>query len=60
MARFDVYANPGARAVATPFLLVVQSGLLDGLDSRMVIPLRDLAAEREQSTAAVEFLFRGF
>jgi toxin CcdB len=44
MARFDVYANPGARAAATPFLLDVQSDLLDSLDSRVVIPLRDLAA----------------
>jgi hypothetical protein len=60
LARFDVYANPGARAAATPFLLDVQSDLLDGLDSRMVIPLRDLASERERITAAVEFLFRGF
>jgi hypothetical protein len=59
-ARFDVYANPGARAAAAPFLLDVQSDLLDGLDSRMVIPLPDLAAERERITAAVEFLFRGF
>ena len=39
MARFDVYANPGARAAATPFLLDVQSDLLDSLDSRVVIPL---------------------
>ena len=45
---------------ATPFLLDVQSDLLAGLDSRVVIPLRDLAAERERITAAVEFLFRGF
>ena len=44
MARFDVYANPGARAAATPFLLDVQSDLLDSLESRVVIPLRDLAA----------------
>ena len=29
---------------ATPFLLDVQSDLLDSLDSRVVIPLRDLAA----------------
>lgn len=43
MARFDVYANPGSQAAATPFLLDVQSDLLDGLDSRMVIPLRSLA-----------------
>lgn len=42
MARFDVYANPGAHAETTPYLLDVQSDLLDGLDSRMVIPLRRL------------------
>jgi toxin CcdB len=43
MARFDVYANPGGHATTTPYLLDVQSNLLDGLDSRMVIPLRSLA-----------------
>ena len=43
MARFDVYANPGAHARTTPFLLDVQSDLLDGLDTRMVIPLRSMA-----------------
>lgn len=42
MARFDVYANPGAHASTTPYLLDVQSNLLDGLDSRMVIPLRSV------------------
>jgi toxin CcdB len=42
MARFDVYPNPGAHASTTPYLLDVQSDLLDGLDSRMVIPLRSL------------------
>lgn len=40
MARFDVYENPGGHAVTTPYLLDVQSDLLDGLDSRLVIPLR--------------------
>lgn len=44
MARFDVYANPGSHANTTPYLLDVQSDLLDGLDSRMVIPLRSLTA----------------
>ena len=44
MARFDVYANPGSHATTTPYLLDVQSDLLDGLDSRMVIPLRSLQA----------------
>jgi toxin CcdB len=33
MARFDVYANPGRHADSTPYLLDVQSDLLDGLDS---------------------------
>ncbi len=42
MARFDVYANTGSHADTTPYLLDVQSDLLDGLDSRMVIPLRSL------------------
>ena len=42
MARFDVYANPGSHADTTPYLLDVQSDLLDGLDSRVVIPLRSL------------------
>lgn len=43
MARFDVYANPGEHARTTPYLLDVQSDLLDGLESRVVVPLRDLA-----------------
>ena len=42
MARFDVYPNPGAHASTTPYLLDVQSDLLDGLESRVVIPLRSL------------------
>lgn len=40
MARVDVYATPGRHADSTPYLLDVQSDLLDGLDSRVVIPLR--------------------
>ncbi len=42
MARFDVYANSGSHAATTPYLLDVQSDLLNGLDSRLVIPLRNL------------------
>lgn len=42
MARFDVYANPGSHARTTPYLLDVQSDLLDGLGSRVVIPMRSL------------------
>lgn len=42
MARFDVFRNPGRQAATTPFLLDVQSDLLDGLNTCMVIPLRRL------------------
>jgi toxin CcdB len=40
MARFDVYRNSGPLATSTPYLLDVQCALLDGLDTRVVIPLR--------------------
>ena len=40
MARFDVHENPGRHADSTPYLLDVQSDLLDGLESCIVIPLR--------------------
>ena len=42
MARFDVYANPGAHADKTPYLLDVQADLLADLDTRVVVPLRSL------------------
>ena len=42
MARFDVYANHGNQAASTPYLLDVQSDLLDGLGSKAIIPLRSL------------------
>lgn len=43
MARFDVYINTGKHAKTTPYLLDIQSDLLDELDSRVVIPLRRLS-----------------
>lgn len=44
MARFDVYAHPAtAMRKFTPFLLDVQNEFIDGLDSRVVIPLRSAA-----------------
>ncbi len=39
MARFDVYPNPGQSAANTPYLLEVQSDLLDGLNTTVVVPL---------------------
>lgn len=43
MACFDVFPNPGVHNTSTPYLLDVQSELFDGLDSRMVVPLRSMA-----------------
>lgn len=51
MVRFDVYRNPrkeSAREV--PFLLGVQSDLLDGLESRVVVPLRAAHAVKRPVT----------
>ena len=40
MAQFDVYANPSARQrPAVPYLVVMQSDLLDHLPTRLVMPL---------------------
>ena len=45
MAQFAVYKNKNPRTKATfPFLVDVQSGLLDELDTRVVIPLTRAAA----------------
>jgi toxin CcdB len=40
MPRFDVYHNSGEYAEVTPYLLDVQSDLLQGLETRIVVPLR--------------------
>lgn len=41
MARFDVYAHPDPEIrQRTPFLLDVQNNFIDGLDTRVVIPMR--------------------
>ena len=42
MARFDVFRNAGPHAASTPFLVDVQSNLLDGLETSVVVPLRRL------------------
>lgn len=40
MARFEVFRNSGAHADDVPYLLDVQSDLLHGLETRVVVPLR--------------------
>lgn len=42
MARFDVYVNTGKSKKTTPFLIDVQSNVISGLATRIVIPLRNL------------------
>ena len=45
MARFDVYPNPeAAERKHTPFLLDLQNDYIDGLSTRVVAPLRKVAA----------------
>ncbi len=44
MSRFDIYANPGKNKASIPYLLDVQSNVISGLATRLVIPLRPLAA----------------
>ena len=40
MARFDVYANPdSSERRAVPYLLDVQNDYLNGLETRVVVPL---------------------
>lgn len=41
MARFDVYANPDlTEREHTPYFLDVQNDFIDGIDTRVLIPLR--------------------
>jgi toxin CcdB len=42
MARFDIFRNPGKNQLKVPYLLDVQSNVVSGLTTRVVIPLRPL------------------
>lgn len=42
MSQFSVYRNNGANKAYYPYIINVQSELLDGLESRVVIPLADI------------------
>lgn len=41
MARFEVFHNSGSHADDVPYLLDVQSDLLQGLETRVVFPCAD-------------------
>ena len=44
MAQYDVYVNPSASAQqGMPFVVVIQSDLLDALATRIVIPLAEMS-----------------
>lgn len=43
MARFDIYSNAGKSQKVVPFLLDVQSNVISGLATRIVIPLRPVS-----------------
>lgn len=43
MARFDIYGNEGKNRSKVPFLLDVQSNVISGLATRIVIPLRPVS-----------------
>ena len=42
MGRFDIYSNPGKNRGSIPYLIDVQSNVISGLATRIVIPLRTL------------------
>lgn len=60
MAQFDVYLNPSKHSKKTyPFILDIQHSLLDGLSTRIVVPLADCKqlkqAEMKGLTPKVRF-----
>ena len=42
MGRFDIYSNPGKNKRSFPYLVDVQSNVISGLATRIVIPLSPL------------------
>lgn len=51
MAQFDVFENPNPETrESVPFLLDVQSDLLDGLSTRVVVPLLTVSAMGKSAT----------
>lgn len=44
MSRFDIFANPGRNRRNIPYLIDVQSNVVSGLATRIVVPLRPVSA----------------
>jgi toxin CcdB len=52
MAQYDVYANPSQSAAkGIPYVVVVQSDLLDALATRLTLPLAEFDAAAKVPTA---------
>lgn len=43
MSRFDIFVNPGKNRRNVPYLVDVQSNVISGLASRIVVPLRPMS-----------------
>ena len=49
MAQFDVHRNAGLNTAIIPYMVVVQTDLLDDMATRVVIPLVKLSEMRPAS-----------
>jgi len=57
--RFDVFRNPSqTSSKAIPYLLVVQSDLLEGMDTCVVLPLARAQAARKAASERLNPLLR--
>jgi len=57
--RFDVFRNPSSASSKTiPYVLVVQSDLLDGMDTCVVLPLAKAQAARRAASERLNPVFR--
>jgi toxin CcdB len=58
MARFSIYQNADDSTKTTPYILDVQTDLLNGLNTRIVIPLRK--SDRYQNLSSAQDLMPSF
>ena len=43
MARYDIYCNPGRSKAVIPYLVDIQSNVISGLATRIVVPARPMS-----------------
>ena len=59
MAQFDIHRNTGLNTAIIPYMVVVQSDLLDGLATRVVVPLVKRSEMRPASQLNPVFQIEG-